>query len=154
MVNEERPESPSMLAPMDHDSVHNRQGQGSLENSLTSLINTTFQSHPILSSDSGTVDPSHLSSPLNPSGARNFSREDDVTMDDPQLLSSEDENSGGITFYLFLVFVIRSFTINWFLERSPVRPSNKSNSDVQQFHNDDTDDEGETQSCDFAFVFR
>lgn len=133
MGNEERPPSPSTsssfvfpdrppstngrrppLAAANEsraNPVHNRQGQESLENSLASLINKTFQSYPTSVSHSGTVDPSNISSPLTPSGSRNLSPEQDVEMDDlpsetEQSSTSEDENFGEIIFNIFLVFVI------------------------------------------------
>ena len=84
--------------------VHNRQGEGSLETSLASLINATFQSHLISSPHLGTVNPSHLSLPLSLLGAGNHLGEEDITMDDltSPLSSIGDEDSGGLTVTFFL----------------------------------------------------
>ena len=83
--------------------MHNRQGKGSLETSLASLLNATFQSDLISSPHLGTVNPSHLSLPLSLLGTGNHLGEEDITMDDltSPLSSIGDEDSGGLTVTFF-----------------------------------------------------
>lgn len=98
----DRPESPPQ---MDHDGGSPM--PESLETSLASVLNSVFQSRPILSPHLGTVNPSHISLPLNLLG-KNLSVQEDIEMGalSELSLSSEDEDSGGLTCYLFLAFMI------------------------------------------------
>ncbi|EDR05514.1 uncharacterized protein LACBIDRAFT_329478 [Laccaria bicolor S238N-H82] len=110
-----RPESSSTPDP-DGDSPMPE----SLETSLASVLNSVFQSCPISSPHLGTVNPSHISLPLNVLG-KNLSGEEDIEMGALSELSSssEDEDS----------------------EHSPARPAKKTNPEVQPSDNDNTDDE-------------
>lgn len=97
----DRPESPPQ---MDHDGGSPM--PESLETSLASALQSVFQSRPILSPHLGTVNPSHISLPLNLL-RKNLSGQEDIEMGALSELSSssEDEDSGGLSCYLFLAFM-------------------------------------------------
>ncbi|EDQ98845.1 uncharacterized protein LACBIDRAFT_335598 [Laccaria bicolor S238N-H82] len=92
----------------------------SLETSLALALNSVFQSCPTLSPHLGTVDPSHISLPLNVL-EKNLPGQDDIEMGAlSDLSSSEDEDSA--------------------------RPAKKTNPEAQSSDNDDTDDEESSSS--------